>query len=258
MKVIILAGGKGTRIAEESQYKPKPMIMVGNKPIIWHIMKIYSHYNFKEFVITLGYKGQAIKDYFINYQFINSDLKINLLNKEIKIINDSREDWIVNLIETGEEVMTGGRIKKAFEFVNHETIMATYGDGLADINIDNLLKFHKSHGKLATTTVVKPTSRFGEILFDERSKKVTHFAEKPLQGKQGWIGGGFFVLEPQVADYIESYDMPFESTPLENLCQEGELMAYQHEGYWSAVDVQRDKLLLQDLWDQNKAFWKIW
>ena len=257
MKVVILAGGKGTRIAEESQHKPKPMIMIGNKPIIWHIMKIYAKYNFKEFVITLGYKGQAIKDYFINYQYINSDLKINLHNKEIKILNDIGEDWIVNLIETGEEVMTGGRIKKAFEFVNRETIMATYGDGLADININKLIEFHKSHGKLATITVVRPTSRFGEVLFNEGSK-VTSFLEKPLKGKQGWIGGGFYVLEPQVADFIESMNTPFESSPLEKLCEAGELMAYQHDGYWHPVDVIRDKILLQSLWDQNKAFWKIW
>ena len=256
MKVIILAGGKGTRIAEESQYKPKPMIMIGNKPIIWHIMKIYSKYNFNEFVIALGYKGQMIKDYFINYQFINSDLRINLSNKEIKILNSKNEDWIINLIETGEEVMTGGRIKQAFEFVNHETIMATYGDGLADININNLIKFHKSHGKLATITVVRPTSRFGEVVFE--GSKVTSFKEKPLKGREGWIGGGFFVLEPQVVDYIESHNTPFETSPLEKLCEEGELMAYQHEGFWHSVDVLRDKLLLQNLWDQNKAFWKTW
>jgi len=256
MKVVILAGGKGTRITEESQYKPKPMIMIGNKPIVWHIMKIYSQYNFNEFVIALGYKGQMIKDYFINYQFINSDLRINLSNKEIKILNSNNENWIINLIETGEEVMTGGRIKKAFEFVNNETIMATYGDGLADIDINNLLQFHKSHGKLATTTVVHPPSRFGEVVFDDL--KVTSFIEKPLKGREGWVGGGFFVLDPQVADYIESYDTPFETSPLEKLCQDGELMAYKHEGFWHPVDVLRDKLLLQSLWDQNKAFWKTW
>ena len=256
MKVIILAGGKGTRITEESQYKPKPMIMIGNKPIVWHIMKIYSQYNFNEFVIALGYKGQMIKDYFINYQFINSDLRINLSNKEIKILNSNNENWIINLIETGEEVMTGGRIKKAFEFVNNETIMATYGDGLADIDINNLLQFHKSHGKLATITVVHPPSRFGEVVFDDL--KVTSFIEKPLKGREGWVGGGFFVLDPQVADYIESYDTPFETSPLEKLCQDGELMAYKHEGFWHPVDVLRDKLLLQSLWDQNKAFWKTW
>ena len=256
MKVVILAGGKGTRITEESQYKPKPMIMIGNKPIVWHIMKIYSQYNFNEFVIALGYKGQMIKDYFINYQFINSDLRINLSNKEIKILNSNNENWIINLIETGEEVMTGGRIKKAFEFVNNETIMATYGDGLADIDINNLLQFHKSHGKLATITVVHPPSRFGEVVFDDL--KVTSFKEKPLKGREGWVGGGFFVLDPQVADYIESYDTPFETSPLEKLCQAGELMAYQHDGFWHSVDVLRDKILLQDLWDQNKAFWKTW
>ncbi len=256
MKVVILAGGKGTRITEESQYKPKPMIMIGNKPIVWHIMKIYSQYNFNEFVIALGYKGQMIKDYFINYQFINSDLRINLSNKEIKILDSNNENWIINLIETGEEVMTGGRIKKAFEFVNNETIMATYGDGLADIDINNLLQFHKSHGKLATITVVHPPSRFGEVVFDDL--KVTSFKEKPLKGREGWVGGGFFVLDPQVADYIESYDTPFETSPLEKLCQDGELMAYKHEGFWHPVDVLRDKLLLQSLWDQNKAFWKTW
>ena len=256
MKVVILAGGKGTRITEESQYKPKPMIMIGNKPIVWHIMKIYSQYNFNEFVIALGYKGQMIKDYFINYQFINSDLRINLSNKEIKILNSNNENWIINLIETGEEVMTGGRIKKAFEFVNNETIMATYGDGLADIDINNLLQFHKSHGKLATITVVHPPSRFGEVVFDDL--KVTSFKEKPLKGREGWVGGGFFVLDPQVADYIESYDTPFETSPLEKLCQAGELMAYQHDGFWHPVDVLRDKILLQDLWDQNKAFWNTW
>ncbi len=257
MKVIILAGGKGTRIAEESQYKPKPMIMIGNKPIIWHIMKIYSKYNYNEFVITLGYKGQAIKDYFINYQYINSDLKINLFNNKIEVLNDIKENWIINFINTGEETMTGGRIKKAFEFLNDETIMATYGDGLADININNLIKFHKSHGKLATLTVVRPPSRFGEVLFDERSK-VTSFLEKPIKGKEGWIAGGFMVLEPQVADFIKSYDTAFEASPLEKLCQTGELMAYKHEGLWHPVDVLRDKQLLQALWDQNKAFWKIW
>ena len=256
MKVVILAGGLGTRIIEESQYKPKPMITIGGKPLIWHIMKIYSQYNFKEFVITLGYKGQAIKDYFINYEFINSDLRINLLNKDIKILNENKEDWTVNLIETGDKTMTGGRIKKAFEFVNNERIMATYGDGLANININNLIEFHKSHGKLATLTVVKPTSRFGEVSFE--GQQVTSFQEKPIKGKEGWINGGFFVLEPKVADFIKSYDIPFESSPLEQLCKEGELMAFKHDGFWSAVDVLRDKLLLKNLWDQDKAPWKTW
>ena len=190
MKVIILAGGLGTRIVEESQYRPKPMITIGEKPLIWHIMKIYSQYNFKEFVITLGYKGQIIKDYFINYEFINSDLKIDMLNKDIKILNKNKEDWIVNLVATGDKIMTGGRIKKAFEFVNYERIMATYGDGLADININNLIEFHKSHGKLATLTVVKPTSRFGEVTFD--GQQVTSFQEKPTKGMEGWIKRRFF------------------------------------------------------------------
>ena len=255
MKAIILAGGLGTRLSEETVVKPKPMIEIGGFPIIWHIMKIYSSYGINEFIPTLGYKGEVIKKFFFDYQNLRTDLSINLANGDIKKKNNHNENWLVHLIDTGKETQTGGRIKKAMSYAKGERVMATYGDGLANVNIDKLLNFHKSHGKLATLTAVRPPSRFGEINFN--GDNVINFAEKPQVG-EGWINGGFFVLEPEVADYIKSDDMPFERFPLETLSEEGQLMAFKHDGFWQPMDTVREKQLLNNLWKQSNPPWKIW
>ena len=255
MKVIILAGGLGTRLTEETTLKPKPMVEIGGYPILWHIMKIYSAYGINEFIPTLGYKGKVIKNYFINYQNANTNISIDVSRGEIKRHDSHDENWIVHLLDTGHDTQTGGRIKKAMQFAGREHVMATYGDGLANINISELLKFHKSHGKLATLTAVRPPSRFGAI--DFKGDQVVDFKEKPQVG-DGWINGGFFVLEPGVVDYIDGYEMPFESTPLETLSKEGQLMAYKHNGFWQPMDVIREKQLLEKLWKNGNAPWKVW
>ena len=255
MKVIILAGGLGTRLTEETTLKPKPMVEIGGYPILWHIMKIYSAYGINEFIPTLGYKGEVIKNYFINYQNANTNISVDVSTGEIKRHDAHDENWIVHLLDTGHDTQTGGRIKKAMQFAGREHVMATYGDGLANINISELLEFHKSHGKLATLTAVRPPSRFGAI--DFKGDQVVGFKEKPQVG-DGWINGGFFVLEPGVADYIEGDDMPFERFPLETLSKEGQLMAYRHDGFWQPMDVIREKQLLEKLWESGNAPWKVW
>lgn len=255
MKVIILAGGLGTRLTEETIVKPKPMVEVGGFPIIWHIMKIYSEYGIKEFIPTLGYKGEIIKDYFINYQNARTNLSVNVATGEINRYDNHDENWIIHLLDTGNETQTGGRIKKAMQFVGKERVMATYGDGLSNVNISKLLEFHKSHGKLATLTAVRPPSRFGEINFE--GDQVVGFTEKPQVG-EGWINGGFFVFEPEVANYIEGDDMPLERYPLETLSKEGQLMAYRHDDFWQPMDVIREKELLENLWHSGQAPWKNW
>jgi glucose-1-phosphate cytidylyltransferase len=257
MKVLILAGGFGTRLSEETDVRPKPMVEIGGKPILWHIMKIYSHYGFNEFVILLGYKGYYIKEYFANYFLHQSDVTIDLKSNKMQVHNCSSEPWRVTLLDTGIDTMTGGRIKRAEKFIGNKAFMLTYGDGVADIDINRLLKFHKSHGKAITMTSVQPEGKFGALDIVE-ANKVAKFLEKP-KGDGGWVNGGFFVCEPKVLDYITEGDATiFERTPLENLARDGELYTYKHTGFWKCMDTLRDKIQLNEMWDAGKAKWKIW
>ena len=255
MKVAILAGGLGTRLSEETTIKPKPMVEIGGRPIIWHIMKIYAAYGFKEFVVALGYKGELIKDYFMNYFYRSRSLTVNLKNGKVKIQNEVGEDWIVHLLDTGMSTQTGGRIKRVSQFIGNEPFMLTYGDGVSNIDIHSLLDFHQKHGKLATITAVRPPSRFGQLIFE--GEHVARFDEKPQIG-EGWINGGFFVLQPGVTDYIEGDDTAWESGPLERLSSEGQLIAYQHPDFWHCMDTLRDVYALEESWQKGSALWKIW
>ena len=255
MKVAILAGGHGTRLAEETEVKPKPMVEIGGRPILWHIMKIYDHYNFKDFVIALGYKGEVIKKYMLDYCKLCSDLTINLKNGDVKYHNGDNIDWKVQLIDTGLNTMTGGRIKRLAPYVNNETFMLTWGDGVSDINIQDLLNFHRSHGKLATLTAVRPPARYGHL--ELYGDKIDKFSEKPQIG-EGWINGAFFVLEPGIFDYIEGDDTQWEKEPLENLAKDGQLMAYKHTSFWQCMDTLREKHILQKYWNSGNVPWKLW
>ncbi len=255
MKVAILAGGLGTRLSEETTVKPKPMVEIGGRPIIWHIMKTYACYGFSEFIIALGYKGEMIKDYFLNYYYRSQNLTVNLRNGEIKIHNSDSEDWTVHLLDTGLNTQTGGRIKRIGQMIENEAFMLTYGDGVSNINIHHLLKFHQSHGKYATITAVHPPARFGQIAFEGR--RVTHFEEKPQIG-EGWINGGFFVLQPEVLNYIEGDTTLWERDPLERLSAEGQLIAYPHDDFWHCMDTLRDVNSLEKYWAEGNAPWKIW
>ena len=257
MKALLLAGGLGTRLSEETDLRPKPMVEIGGKPILWHIMKIYSSYGINDFVILLGYKGYYIKEYFANYFLHQSDITIDLQNNKMEILNNTSEPWKVTLLDTGFDSMTGGRIKRAQSFVGDEPFLLTYGDGVADINISELIEFHKKHGKAMTMTSAQPDGRFGalEILEDNR---VNQFQEKP-KGDGSWINAGFFVCEPKVFDYITEGDgTVFEQTPLKNLAKDGEIFTYKHDGFWMPMDTLRDKNMLNDMWSSNKAPWKIW
>lgn len=256
MKVLILAGGFGTRLSEETDIRPKPMAEIGGKPILWHIMKIYSQYGFNEFVILLGYKGYYIKEYFANYFLHQSDLTIDLKKNKVEVHSNFSEPWKVTLLDTGLNSMTGGRIKRAGDYIGDEDFLLTYGDGVANIDIEELLKFHKSHGKLMTMTSVLPEGRFGAIETDQNNK-ILEFKEKP-KGDGNWINGGFFVCSPKVLDYIDGDETVFEQKPLENLASEGELYTYRHEGFWKCMDTLRDKTQLNEMWQNNKAEWKIW
>lgn len=256
MKVLILAGGFGTRLSEETEIRPKPMVEIGGKPILWHIMKIYSHYGFNDFVILLGYKGYYIKEYFANYYLHQSDVTIDIATGRIEVLNNSSEPWKVTLLDTGINTMTGGRIKRAKTIVGNETFMLTYGDGVGDVNILELLKFHKSHGKAITITAAQPEGRFGALDIGENNIVKT-FKEKP-KGDGAWVNAGFFVCEPKVFDYIEGDNTVFEKEPLQKLAEDGELYAFKHRGFWKPMDTLRDKLELQKLWDSGKAPWKIW
>lgn len=256
MKVLLLAGGFGTRLSEETDVRPKPMAEIGGKPILWHIMKIYSEFGFNEFVILLGYKGYYIKEYFANYFLHQSDVTIDLSNNELKVHNNTSEPWTVTLLETGLHTMTGGRIKRAKDFIGNEPFLLTYGDGVANIDIAALLDFHKLHGKAITMTAVQPEARFGALKTDEQNR-VQSFMEKP-KGDGAWINGGFFVCEPKVLDYIDNDQTVFEQYPLEKLATEGELYTYHHNGFWKCMDTLRDKIKLNELWDSNEAKWKIW
>jgi glucose-1-phosphate cytidylyltransferase len=255
MKVVILAGGLGTRLSEETEVKPKPMVQIGGKPILWHIMKVYSHHGFNEFVICLGYKGYIIKEFFANYFLHKSDLTIDLQTNKLDVHNNFVEPWKITLVDTGDKTMTGGRLLKIREYLNNEAFMVTYGDGVADIDIRNLLEFHRSHGKLATVTAVRPPSRFGGMAIDHET--VTDFIEKPQIG-EGWINGGFFVFEPSVLDYINGDATLLEREPLEHLAAERQLIAYRHDRFWQCMDTLRDVQLLNDLWQHGSPPWRLW
>ena len=256
MKAVILAGGLGTRIAEESDSKPKPMVEVGGRPLLWHIMKIYSHFGVNDFIICLGYKGYVIKEFFFNYYRHTSDLEINLSSGEHKILNSQSEDWKVTLVDTGPETMTGGRLKRVAPYLGNETFCLTYGDGLSNINIAAELDFHRSHGRLATVAAVQPPGRFGVLNIEEGSQ-VTSFEEKPSD-EIGWINGGFFVLEPKVIDYIDGDPTSWEREPLSNLARDHQLAAFHHNGFWQPCDTLRDKRELEKLWDSGSAPWHLW
>ncbi len=257
MKVLLLAGGFGTRISEETDIRPKPMVYIGGKPILWHIMKTYSQYGFNDFVILLGYKGYYIKEYFVNYFLHQSDLTIDLKENKMEVLNNNSEPWKVTLLDTGLHSMTGGRIKRAEEFIGDNAFMLTYGDGVANINIDALVSFHKSHGKLMTMTSCQPDGRFGALDIGE-DKQVKKFTEKP-KGDGSWINAGYFVCEPKVFDYIIQGDNTiFEKDPLQNLAKDNEIYTYKHNDFWMPVDSLRDKHKLNDLWEKGQAPWKIW
>ena len=255
MKTVILAGGFGTRISEETLLKPKPLIELGGMPILWHIMKIYSAYNINDFVICCGYKGYLIKEYFANYFLHMSDVTLDIKQNKMEVHNRFAEPWKVTLVDTGAETMTGGRLKRVENYLDDETFCFTYGDGLSDVNISKLISFHRNKKTLATVTAVQPPGRYGTIHFE--GENVLGFKEKP-SGDGGWINGGYFVLEPSVLDYIKDDSTIWEHEPLERLSQEGQLSAYKHAGFWNAVDTLRDKNHLEELWNSNKANWKIW
>ena len=257
MKVMLLAGGFGTRLSEETGLRPKPMVEIGGKPILWHIMKTYSHYGINEFVILLGYKGYYIKEYFANYFLHQSDVTIDIKNNKVEVLNNSSEPWKITLIDTGTNTMTGGRIKRVQDFVGNEPFMLTYGDGVSDIDIGKLVKFHKSHGKLMTMTSAQPDGRFGALDITS-DNKVQEFQEKP-KGDGSWINAGFFVCEAKVFDYITQGDSTvFEQQPLKNLAKNGEIYTYKHDGFWMPMDTLRDKNVLSKMWDNDKAPWKTW
>jgi glucose-1-phosphate cytidylyltransferase len=255
VKVAILAGGVGSRLAEETVIKPKPMVEIGGRPILYHIMMHYSHYGFKDFVVALGYKGEVIKKYMVDYCPLNSDLTVCLKTGCVTIHDGNKPDWNVDLIDTGQDTLTGGRIKRLAPHLGNQTFMLTWGDGVSDVNLHELLEFHRSHGKLATLTAVRPTARFGHL--ELQGDKVAEFSEKP-QTKEGWINGAFFVLEPGVFDYIEGDQTQWEREPMEALARDGQLMAYKHSSFWQCMDTLRDKKLLESLWNSGKAPWKTW
>ena len=257
MKAVILAGGYGTRISEETGVKPKPMVEIGDKPILWHIMKIYSAHGINDFIICLGYKGLIIKEYFSNYWLYMSDITIDMQNNKTGVHQNGTDPWKVTLIDTGEKTMTGGRLKRVKEYLDNETFCLTYGDGVADVDITKLVKFHRQQKVLATLTAVQPPGRYGSFRFDSDNTKISHFYEKP-SGDGAWINGGFFVLEPNVLNYIDGDSTFFEKEPLETLAQEGMLSAYRHTGYWQAMDTLRDKMVLEEIWQTGNAPWKIW
>ena len=256
MKAVILAGGLGTRLSEETVSKPKPMVEIGGKPILWHIMKTYSHYGINDFIICCGYKGYVIKEYFANYFLHQSDVTFNMKNNKMTVHEDRAEPWTVTLVDTGDNSMTGGRLKRVLPYLkNEEAFCFTYGDGVADINIKDLIDFHKSHGKQATLTATFPPGRFGALSIEDN--QVQKFEEKP-KGDGALINGGYFVLSPKVIERIEGDDTTWEQEPLKSLALDGELMSFKHDGFWQPMDTLRDKMKLNELLDQNKAPWKVW
>lgn len=256
MKVVILAGGKGSRMSEETEMIPKPMVEIGSKPMLWHIMKIYSRFGFNDFIICLGYRGYLIKEYFSHYFLHANDVTIDMANNKMGIHSSTSEPWRVTLVDTGSETMTGGRLKRIEKYVEGSTFMMTYGDGVSDIDVKKLLKFHQKHKTLATVTAVQPLGRFGSLGVD-KNNKVHSFLEKP-KGDNTWINGGFFVLEPEVFNYIDNDNVSWESEPMKRLTKEGQLTAYQHDGFWKCMDTLRDKKELERLWQLGQSPWKVW
>ena len=258
MKVVIFAGGLGTRISEETESRPKPMVNIGGRPILWHIMKSYSQFGFNEFIICLGYKGYMIKEYFMHYYLHNSDITIELGSNKLEVHNTNTESFKVTLVETGLNTKTAGRLKKVQKYIGDEEFMLTYGDGVADIDIHALIAFHKKHSKIATVTAIQPEARFGGMILD-KDGKVVHFKEKPT-GDGKWINGGFFVLKPDVFKYLENdmEDVMWEDAPMETLANDGQLIAYRHQGFWKCMDAMRDKIELETIWQNNQAKWKTW
>lgn len=262
MKVLILAGGYGTRLSEETVLKPKPMVEIGGKPILWHIMKIYSHYGFNEFIVLTGYKSHIIKEYFINYYTRYSDITVDMQNNSMQVHATRHEPWKVTMLYTGQDTMTGGRILQAKSYVENETFMLTYGDGISDVNIPALLDFHQKHSKAMTMTAVLPEGRFGALDIDNKSDKIKSFTEKP-KGESlrnaGWINGGFFVCEPKIFNYIKGGEAcVFEQEPLKNLARDNELYSYRHQGFWKCMDTLRDKQELIQMWSKSQAPWALW
>lgn len=256
MKVVILAGGLGTRLAEETGIKPKPMVEIGGMPILWHIMKIYSAHGFNDFIICLGYKGYIIKEYFANYFLHKSDVTIDLATNSMSVHDSKAEPWKITLVDTGKDSMTGGRIKRIQYHTNGEPFLLTYGDGVADINIKELVSFHNARGKYCTVTSVQPSGRFGALNISE-THEVNSFLEKP-KGDGIWVSGGFFVCQPEIFKYLNGDDTVWEQTPMETLAREGQMNAYKHEGFWRPMDTLKDKQDLNEIWNENRAKWKIW
>ena len=255
MKVVLLAGGLGSRLAEETEVKPKPMIEVGGFPILWHIMKHYAHSGFKEFFIALGYRGEVIKRYFVDYHTLTGSMTVDLANGRLHMRERECEDWIVHLMDTGQETMTGGRVRRLAPWLSDGTFMVTYGDGVCNLDLRDLLRFHKAHRRIATVTAVRPPARFGGLIFD--GDEVASFTEKPQAG-EGWINGGFLVFEPKIFDYLDGDDSSLESDALERLSKDRQLVAYRHAGFWQCMDTLRDKRLLESLWRGGHAPWKVW
>ncbi|MEB3250626.1 MAG: glucose-1-phosphate cytidylyltransferase [Cyanobacteriota bacterium] len=257
MKAVILAGGLGTRLSEETSVKPKPMVEVGGRPILWHIMKIYSTHGIDDFIICCGYKGYVIKEYFANYFLHMSDVTFDLRYNQMNIHNGNAEPWKVTLVDTGDSSMTGGRLKRVREHIGSETFCLTYGDGVSDVNVSELVRFHQHQGLLATLTAVQPPGRFGAISLGEKQTTISSFQEKP-EGDGAWVNGGFFILEPQVIDFIDGDSTVWEQEPLRKLATLGQLSAYKHPGFWQPMDTLRDKHYLEELWAKDQAPWKVW
>ena len=255
MKVVILAGGYGTRLAEETAVRPKPMVEIGGQPILWHIMKHYAHYGFKEFCIALGYKADVVKHYFLDYYMLRGDLAVDLANGQVHPQQERTEDWMVHLTDTGHDTLTGGRVKRLEPRLRDDTFMVTYGDGVSDIDLKALLEFHRARGRIATVTAVRPPARFGGIVFD--GDYVARFTEKPQAG-EGWINGGFLVLEPDVFSYLSGDDTSLEAEVLERLAADGQLAAFKHSGFWQCMDTLRDLRLLTTLWESGHPPWRVW
>ncbi|MBT8401828.1 MAG: glucose-1-phosphate cytidylyltransferase [Rhodothermia bacterium] len=255
MKVVILAGGRGSRLSEETDWKPKPMVTIGDKPILWHIMMHYYHYGINEFVIAVGYKGEVIKRYIIDFATLHQSITVNIRSGELATNSTEAPDWTVHVVDTGLKTRTGGRLKKLESYVGGETFMMTWGDGVSDVNLSRLLEFHRSHGRLATMTIVRPPARYGHITVSHQNE-IMSFSEKP-QLSEGWINGAFFVLEPGVFEYIDG-DVMWEHAPLENLASDGQLMAYRHTAFWQCMDTIREKRILEELWESGNAPWRVW